>query len=109
MAPRRPQLPPIWQALSDADYARVLASPKTLELNPTHPIVRDLAERAAAQPELAPETRARVELLYQTALLSSGFALDKPASFAAQVHALMGRELDGEAGAPAEAAAEEIA
>ncbi|KAL7716135.1 heat shock protein 90 [Entamoeba marina] len=65
------------QALRDNSMSTYMVSKKTLELNPDHPI--DL-----------------VVLLFETALLSSGFALDEPAAFAGRIYRMvkLGLSLD---------------
>ncbi|GAA1654656.1 chaperone protein HtpG [Mycolicibacterium murale] len=55
---------------------------RILELNPNHDLVTGL-QRALAQRPDAPELAETAELLYGTALLAEGGALDDPARFAA--------------------------
>ena len=69
-----------------------MSARKTLELNPTHPIIRELASRAQAGADEAELTPA-VRTLYETALLSSGFTIEKPNDFAARVYSLLGASL----------------
>lgn len=69
-----------------------LKSRKTLELNPLHPIIRELKERVATSPE-DEQVKDMVGLMWDAALLQSGFAMDAPDQFAARVHKLVGENL----------------
>merc|ERR1719218_317068 len=71
---------------------------KTMEINPTSPVILDLKAKQAAGDACASATAA---LLFDTALLTSGFTIDQPAEFAAKIFALMDKAVDA---APAPAA-----
>merc|ERR1712173_17397 len=60
------------QALRDNSMSQYMMAKKTMELNPKHTIAKDL-----------------VMLLYETALLTSGFSLENPASFSSRIHRLV--------------------
>ena len=60
---------------------------RVLELNPSHPIVKDLARIAAASPT-APELSEFCELLYDQALLAEGVVED-PARLVAKLRKLL--------------------
>ncbi|MDT5221772.1 MAG: molecular chaperone HtpG [Mycobacterium sp.] len=72
-----PQLARLYQA-SGQD---VPVSKRTLELNPNHPLVTGLRQAHADRPEDA-SVAETAELLYGTALLAEGGALEDPARFA---------------------------
>jgi molecular chaperone HtpG len=69
------------QALRDTTTMGYMAGKKHLEINPDHPIVETLRQKADADKN-DKAVKDLVILLYETALLSSGFSLDEP-----QVHA----------------------
>lgn len=69
------------QALRDASTMGYMAGKKHLEINPDHPIVETLRQKADADKN-DKAVKDLVILLYETALLSSGFSLTEP-----QVHA----------------------
>jgi len=76
------------QALRDSNMGQYMVSKKTMELNPTHAIVKALRDKFAAD---AADSAAKdlVWLLYETALLTSGFTLDNPGSFSNRIHRLI--------------------
>ena len=65
-----------------------MLSKKVLELNPSHELVRELLDLVNTDPEsqLAIDM---AQLLFDTAALHSGFALDDPSTFARSVHRMM--------------------
>ena len=60
------------QTFASGDNIRMMSAQKTLELNPRHPIVIELNNRATADPD-AQSTKDLAFLLFDTALLASGF------------------------------------
>ncbi|ALC42928.1 Hsp83 [Drosophila busckii] len=69
------------QALRDTSTMGYMAGKKHLEINPDHPIVDTLRQKADADKN-DKAVKDLVILLFETSLLSSGFSLDSP-----QVHA----------------------
>ena len=76
------------QAFADPTRAQFLMAKKTLEINPRHPFVVELAKRALESPD-AEETRDVATLLYDTALLNSGFALENAKDFNSRVFRML--------------------
>ena len=64
-----------------------LKSKKTLEINPRHPIIRQLRQRVV-DGQAGEEEQSVVELLWDACLLQSGFLHENPTDFARRIHRL---------------------
>lgn len=76
------------QALRDASTMSYMVAKKNLEINPDHPIVDVLRQRADADKN-DKSVKDLVMLLFETSLLCSGFSLEEPETHASRIHRMI--------------------
>merc|ERR1711936_28819 len=76
------------QALRDTSTMGYMAAKKHLEINPDHSIVANLKDKADVDKN-DKSVKDLVLLLFETALLSSGFSLEDPAVHAKRIHRMI--------------------
>ncbi|XP_020203654.1 endoplasmin homolog isoform X2 [Cajanus cajan] len=81
------------QTLSDASKQAYMRGKRVLEINPRHPIIKELRERVVKNPE-DEGVKHTAQLMYQTALFESGFLLDDPKDFASRIYDSVKSSLD---------------
>merc|ERR1719201_2292340 len=77
----------------------MMSGRKTLEINPNHPVVIDLLAKVKADKE----DKASVDtaqVLFQTALIESGYEIADPSALVNRVYRLMSKELGVDPDAP---------
>merc|ERR1719145_180393 len=81
------------QAFQNKDQMSMMAGRKTLEVNPNHPVVTDLLAKVKANKEdsAALDT---AQVLFQTALIESGYDIADPSALVNRVYRLMSKEVE---------------
>jgi len=87
------------QAFQNKDQLSMMSGRKTLEVNPNHPVVTDLLSKVKANKE---DTAAldTAQVLFQTALIESGYEIADPSALVNRVYRLMSKELGVDPDAP---------
>merc|ERR1712134_156688 len=86
------------QAFQNKDQIGMMSGRKTLEINANHPVVVDLLSKVKSVKEDAALDTAQV--LFQTALIESGYEIADPSALVNRVYRLMSKELGVDPDAP---------
>ncbi|GFP95252.1 endoplasmin homolog [Phtheirospermum japonicum] len=81
------------QTLSDANKQAYMRGKRVLEINPRHPIIKELRERVVQDPENE-SVKETAQLMYQTALVESGFLVSDPKDFASRIYSTVKTSLN---------------
>merc|ERR1711937_462967 len=87
------------QAFQSKDQIGMMAGRKTLEINPNHPVIVDLLAKVKASKEDASALDS-AQVLFQTALIESGYDISDPTALVSRVYRLMSKELGVDPDAP---------
>merc|ERR1719330_1283630 len=87
------------QAFQNKDQLSMMSGRKTLEINPNHPVVVDLLAKVKTDKsdKAAVDT---AQVLFQTALIESGYELADASALVNRVYRLMSKELGVDPDAP---------
>merc|ERR1712032_687910 len=87
------------QAFQNKDQLSMMSGRKTLEVNPNHPVIADLLAKVKVSKDdkAAADTAA---VLFQTALIESGYEIADPSALVSRVYRLMSKELGVDPDAP---------
>merc|ERR1712099_57917 len=87
------------QAFQNKDQLSMMSGRKTLEVNPNHPVVADLLAKVKENKEDS-AAKDTAQVLFQTALIESGYELADASALVNRVYRLMSKELGVDPDAP---------
>merc|ERR1711982_93821 len=86
-------------AFQNKDQIGMMSGRKTLEVNANHPVIVDLLSKIKADKEDAAALDT-AQVLFQTALIESGYEIADPSALVNRVYRLMSKELGVDPDAP---------
>merc|ERR1712085_232270 len=87
------------QSFQNKDQVSMMSGRKALEVNPSHPVVADLLSKVKADKADA-AAKYTAQVLFQTALIESGYEIADPSALVNRVYRLMSKELGVDPDAP---------
>merc|ERR1711976_801396 len=87
------------QAFQNKDQIQMMSGRKTLEVNANHPVVVDLLSKIKADKQDAAALDS-AQVLFQTALIESGYEIADPSALVNRFYRLMSKELGVDPDAP---------
>lgn len=87
------------QAFQNKDQISMMSGRKTLEINPNHPVVIDLLQKVKDDKDNAAALDT-AQVLFQTALIESGYEIADASALVSRVYRLMSKELGVDPDAP---------
>merc|ERR1711896_96553 len=87
------------QSFQNKDQVSMMSGRKTLEVNPNHPVVVDLLSKVKADKD-DKASLDTAQVLFQTALIESGYEIADPSALVNRVYRLMSKELGVDPDAP---------
>merc|ERR1712078_552127 len=87
------------QSFQNKDQVNMMSGRKTLEVNPNHPVIVDLLSKVKADKTDA-NALDSAQVLFQTALIESGYEIADPSALVNRVYRLMSKELGVDPDAP---------
>ncbi|TXG55505.1 hypothetical protein EZV62_020761 [Acer yangbiense] len=87
------------QTVGDTSSMEFMRGRRVFEINPDHPIIQNLNAAFNSNPDDNDALRA-IDLLYDAALVSSGFTPENPAQLGGKIYEMMGMALSGKWSAP---------
>ena len=82
------------QALKDDTYSTRLGGKRVLEINARHPIVKKLLQQVKDGKEEDPSFVDVAHVLYDTAVLNSGYALNEPTDLTTRINRMVALSLN---------------
>merc|ERR1719162_2168334 len=87
------------QAFQNKDQLNMMSGRKTLEINPNHPVIVDLLNKVKADKEDKTAVDS-ASVLFQTAMIESGYEIADPSTLVKRIYNLMSKELGVDPDAP---------
>jgi len=87
------------QAFQNKDQISMMSGRKTLEINPNHPVIVDLLQKVKDDKENSAALDT-AQVLFQTALIESGYEIADASALVTRVYRLMSKELGVDPDAP---------